>query len=159
MAKTAWLDGVFAPLHVGCSGGEAMAIPRVGTGGAGVRVVKSQSMSPAVKHLHSVVSDDMWGCSRGAMRLVCRCRHGVCANGGIGTVGYCIFGNGDVGQFCGKIGTMIPDLGCHEFLQMLFVFVSEMLSEFNEHLVGCRFYAPHVACNGEYSGGLKHEQC
>jgi len=120
-------------------------------------VVKTQSMGPAVEHLHSIISEDMWGCGRGAAGHGCSFRLGMCANGGIGTVFGCRFGDGHVVESSGKISTMISNLGCCEFLQMLFVFISEMLSKFDEHLVGHQFYMPHVACHCEYSSGLKHE--
>jgi len=54
------------------------------------------------------------------------------------------------------IGTMIPELGCHKLAKVRFVFSSEMLVEFNEHLVGYWLNSPHVTGGGEHTGCLKH---
>ena len=53
------LDDVLSTLHIGRSCCDAMAISGVGACGAGVHAVETQSMGPAVKHVHAIVSDHM----------------------------------------------------------------------------------------------------
>jgi len=54
---------------------------------------------------------------------------------------------------------MIPKLGCCKFAEVLFVFIGEILAEFNEHLIGHQLYLPHITCGSEHTSHLKHDEC
>jgi len=137
------LDDVFSSLHVGCSCSNAMAISGIGTGRTGVRVVEAQPMCPTVKHVHAIVSHHMccW-CVWIAWHWCWRWT-GLSANGGIGTMFNWGVHEVELCKSHGMIGTMIPKLGCHKLAKALLVFISEMLVEFNEHLVGHWLNWPH----------------
>ena len=111
-----WLDCVLASLHVGGSGSEVVTCPGIAAG-AGVRVVKTQTMGPTIEHVDAIISDDMWGCHS---------QHGFDADGGIGTMFGHRLSDGHGGDVSGKVCTMIANLGCREFTQAFFVFVGEM---------------------------------
>jgi len=145
---------LLASLHIGHSCIHAMAISRVGAGHTGVHVIEAQSMCPTVKHVHAIVSHHVhcW-CGWCAWHWCWRWT-GLSADGSIGTM----FNRGvhevELCKSHGVIGNMIPKLGCHKFAKALFVFISEMLAEFNEHLIGHQLNLPHVTGSGEHASCL-----
>ncbi len=67
--------------------------------------------------------------------------------------------DGDLGNVHNSIGTVVTKLGHHEFAEVLFVFIGEMLAKLNQGLVSHWFDSPDVACSDEDTSHFKHDQC
>jgi len=135
-----------------------MSSGRVGTCGAGVHTIESKAMCPAIKHLNTIVGDDMQRCIvLDARNWLCglRCAYGA---GSIGAMHSEPIIDVELGQVHSSIGTMIAKLHHHEFVEALFVFIGEMLAKLNQDLVSHGLDVPGVACSGEDTCHFKHDQ-
>jgi len=113
---------------------------------------------PAIKHLDTIIGDDMWRCIVLDAWHWCRGWGWAYGAGGIGTMhGWPII-DVDLGNVHNNIGTVIPELSHHEFVEVLFVFSGEVLAKFNQGLVSCWLDAPGVTCGGEDAGCFKHDE-
>ena len=146
------LGWCFPPLYVGGSGRDAMPIGRVGTCGTGMHTVKTKPMCPTVKHLDTVVGDDMQ-CST-ALGAWHRCSHlsGADGAGGIGAVQGRFITSVILSDVHCSIGTVVAKLRHCELAEAFFVFVSEVNSKLDQSLVGNGSDMPGVAGSGEDTG-------
>ena len=139
-------DGVVAAVHVLHSGSGAMALCRVGAGGAGVHFVEPKSMGRAIVHAEPVVGCDGTG--------IGRCADWVCQDWVTGW-----WDHRDVGCFGnGGIGAVQADLAHGEFAKLFLVFGGEVVPKFIQCLIGDGADAPHVTCHGEDAGGFKEQE-
>jgi len=63
-----------------------MSISRVGAGSAGMCTVKAKTVHPTVKHLDTIICDDMWHPTALGVWRRCSRFSGADGAGGIGTV-------------------------------------------------------------------------
>ncbi len=128
------LDGVFSSLHVSSGGRSAVSIGKVGTCGAGMCAIETEPVCPAIEHLDTVVSEDMQLCITWDAWHWCRGLHWAHGAGSIGTMHGQPITDGDLGNVHGH----------HEFAEVLFVFIGEMLAKLNQGLVSCWLDVPGV---------------
>jgi len=133
-----------------------MALHRIGASSACVVAVESKAMHPTIVHVETIIGDNRscagrycWGSGCWSHRLVCGLhQHAQCFKEGcMHTV-----------EPCCCMHTVEPCLACGELVQMPFVFYCEVFSKFNESLCGKGADAPGVACSGEDTSCLKHEE-
>jgi len=138
------LDGVFATLHVGSSGGSTMSISRVGAGSAGMHTVKAETVCPTVKHLDTIVCDDMWHPTALGAWHGHSCFSRADGAGSIGTVQGRFITDMTLSDACCSAGTVVAELHHCELAEAFFVFVSEVHSKLDQGLVSNRSDAPGV---------------
>jgi len=119
--------------------------------------IEAKAVCPAIKHLDTIVSDDMWHCIALDAWHWCRGWSWVYGAGGIGTMDDWSIADVDLGNAHNSIGTVITELGHHEFVEVLFVFIGEVLAKFNQGLVSQGLDVPGVTCSGENASHFKHD--